>query len=59
MVADIYSSWSLRAGYHMIYLDKLALAGDQVDPADIASTGVTSSGDAYFHGFRGGVEYIW
>lgn len=59
MVADILPSWSLRGGYKMLYLNSLATIGDNIDPNDVTSTQVLTQSHQLYHGFHGGLEYIW
>jgi len=59
VVADLFSSWSFRGGYEVIFLNSLATAGGNVVANDITSTAVLTQDHALFHGFRGGFEYIW
>ncbi|MCG8449924.1 MAG: hypothetical protein MI725_10135, partial [Pirellulales bacterium] len=59
MVADILPSWSLRGGYQVLYLNSLATAGGNVDQSNISNTAVLTQADALYHGFHGGLEYIW
>jgi len=59
MVADILPSWSIRGGYQVLYLNSLATAGGNVDQSNISSTAVLTQAHALYHGFHGGVEWIW
>ncbi len=59
MVADISSSFSLRLGYEVLYMNSLATAANSVDFTNIASTTVSTTADALYHGFNGGFEYVW
>jgi hypothetical protein len=59
LVADILPSVSIRGGYRVLYMNSLVTAGGSVDPTNIASTAIATQGDALFHGFTGGIEYIW
>jgi hypothetical protein len=59
LVADILPSVSLRGGYRVLYLNSLVTVGNNIDPLDVASTNVFSQADALYHGFHGGIEYIW
>jgi len=59
LVADILPSLSLRGGYQVMYLNSLATAGNSIDQADIYSTAVSSQAHALYHGFNGGIEYVW
>ncbi|MCA9231794.1 MAG: hypothetical protein KDA57_14180 [Planctomycetales bacterium] len=59
MVADILPSWSIRGGYQVLYLNSLATVASSIDPTNIGSTAISTQGDALYHGFHGGLEYIW
>jgi hypothetical protein len=41
------------------FLNSLATAGGNVNPANYFSTNVTTQSDALYHGFSGGMEFIW
>jgi hypothetical protein len=58
VVADVLPSWSIRGGYKILYMNNLATVGGN-SPSSFASTAVGSQSDALFHGFTGGLEYIW
>ncbi|MCH2595696.1 MAG: hypothetical protein MKZ95_07785 [Pirellulales bacterium] len=57
--ADIFHSWSVRGGYQVMYLNSLATAGGNVDQSNINNTTVLTQAHALYHGFHGGVEWIW
>jgi hypothetical protein len=59
LVADILPSFSIRGGYRIMYLNSLVTVGNNINPADISSTDVLTQADALYHGFHGGIEYIW
>ncbi|MEO2046737.1 MAG: hypothetical protein ABGX16_09220 [Pirellulales bacterium] len=59
VVMDILPSVSLRGDYQVLYLNSLATAGGNVDPTDYFSTNVATQSDALYHGFSGGLEFIW
>jgi hypothetical protein len=59
LVADILPSISIRGGYQVLYLNSLVTVGNNIDPNDVTSTVLFSQDDALYHGFRGGIEYIW
>ena len=59
IVADILPSWSVRGGYQVMYLNSLATAGGNVDQSNINNTTVLTQAQALYHGFHGGVEWIW
>jgi hypothetical protein len=73
LVADILPSWSLRAGYEVLFINSIVLAGDNFNtgspynqnPNDPNSRGplrvpfVADQSDAFYHGGHVGLEYIW
>ena len=71
VVFDLSPSWSLRAGYEVLFASSLALAGGNfnngniydVTPVDgcppVRSPFSNSNGTALYHGGHVGVEYIW
>jgi hypothetical protein len=59
LVADILPSWSIRGGYRVLYMSSLVTVGNNIDPLDLASTTVFTQADGLYHGFHGGLEYIW
>lgn len=59
VVIDILPSWSVRGGYRIFYLNSLATAENNINQEDISDVFVTTQGDALYHGFHGGIEYIW
>ncbi len=67
VVADVLPSLSLRAGYEVLYMNSLVLAGDNFNTASpYGLPGQTpripflfDQGDAFMHGFHAGLEYIW
>lgn len=59
VVADILPSWSLRGGYRVFYLSSLATAENNINQTEIAPAVVSTQGDALYHGFHGGLEYVW
>ena len=59
LVADILPSFSIRCGYQALYMSSLAMVGDNIDTGDYFSNTAFSQGHAMYHGFQGGLEYIW
>ena len=71
VVFDLSPSWSLRAGYEVLFANSLALAGQnfnngniyEVIPVDgcppTRSPFSNSNGTALYHGAHVGAEYIW
>jgi hypothetical protein len=63
MVADILPSISLRGGYRAMYLNSLATVGNNIFPNEfvdgVGDTQVLTQADALYHGFTGGIEYVW
>lgn len=59
VVADILSSWSLKGGYHVWYIDNLATVGSNIDSSNFVPTVVNHENDALYHGFSASAEYVW
>jgi len=59
MVADILPSWSLRGGYRVLYMDRLATGAGNINQASLTAATASPDGDLLFHGFHGGLEYVW
>jgi hypothetical protein len=59
LVADILPSVSIRGGYRVLYLNSLVTVGNNIDPLDATSTALNTQADSLYHGFHGGIEYIW
>ncbi len=67
VVADILPSLSIKGGYEVLFMNSLALAGDNFNPgspydnpavpARVAF--IADQGDALLHGWNLGIEYIW
>lgn len=58
MVADILPSLSIRGGYKVLFLNSIATAGGSF-PTDLNNPIVGDQGHALYHGFQGGIEYVW
>ncbi|MGI9429629.1 MAG: hypothetical protein ACR2NM_13285 [Bythopirellula sp.] len=58
IVADILPSLSVRGGYRVLYLNSIATAGSSIS-SNLYSTVVGNQGHALYHGFDGGIEYVW
>jgi hypothetical protein len=64
IVADLLPSWSLKGGYEWLYLNSLVTAQGNVntaiyDDTVTAAPTVGTQGHVFYHGFHGGVEYVW
>jgi hypothetical protein len=67
LVADILPSWSIRAGYEVLFLNTIVLAGDNFNTASPYGLPgqaprvpfVSDQSDAIYHGGHVGVEFIW
>ncbi len=67
LVADILPSWSIRAGYEVLFLNSVLTAGDNFNTASpYGLVGqqprvpfVADQGQAFYHGGHLGLEYIW
>lgn len=63
-VADILPSWSLKGGYQMLYINSLTTVGGNI-ATDIFETpqpavaALDTQEHAFYHGFHGGMEYVW
>ena len=60
-VADILPSWSLRGGYRVLYLSSLATAENNIQQTipEASAPSFSTQRGLLFHGFEGGLEYIW
>jgi hypothetical protein len=66
-VADLLPSWSLRAGYEVVFMNSILRAGDNfnrnspygIPGQDLRIPFVAEQGDAVFHGGHVGLEFIW
>jgi hypothetical protein len=67
VVADILPSWSIRAGYEILYMNSVVLAGNNFNsgsPYGLAGQDpripfVAEQGNQYYHGGHVGLEFIW
>jgi hypothetical protein len=65
VVADILPSLSIRAGYEVLFLNQLVLAGEnfnQTSPYGNQGPRVpffNTDGELFYHGGHVGIEYIW
>ncbi|HVT26921.1 MAG TPA: BBP7 family outer membrane beta-barrel protein [Lacipirellulaceae bacterium] len=65
LVADLFPSLSLRAGYEVLFLNELVLAGDnfnETSPYGNQGTRVPfvdDNGDLFYYGGHVGLEYTW
>ncbi len=61
-VADVTPCLSIKGGYELLFISDLARAGlgNPYDPAGAVAAGqVSTDGEALFHGFHAGIEYVW
>lgn len=58
IVADILPSLSLRGGYRVLYMSSIATVGASINPNPTVQL-VGDQGHALYHGFHGGLEYVW
>lgn len=57
---NISSQWSADAGYRVLWLDGIAVAGEQFSTTDFFTQSTTiNQGDAFLHGFNLGLTYAW
>jgi len=65
MVADIFPSLSFRAGYEVLFLNNLVLAGNNFNQTSpYGNQGprvpfVDDGGELFYHGGHAGFEYTW
>jgi hypothetical protein len=60
LVADILPSISVRGGYRVYWMDRVASVGSNLDMTSLsAAVAGTPDGDALFHGFDASIEYVW
>jgi hypothetical protein len=67
IVADILPSWSIRAGYEVLFLNSIVLAGENFNTASPYGLPgqapripfVAEQGRAFYHGGHVGLEFIW
>ncbi len=62
VVADILPSISIRGGYQVLYASSLVTVGDNIGstlPSSSAPPALATQGDALYHGFHAGIEYVW
>ena len=65
LVADILPSLSVRAGYEILFMDSLVLAGENFnETSPYGNQGqrvpfVNDDGEMFYHGGHVGIEYIW
>jgi len=59
VVADILPSWSIRGGYQVLYLSSLATINGGIDPTNGSTSAMSTQAHALYHGFHGGLEYVW
>jgi len=65
VVADILPSLSIRAGYEVLFLNELVLAGDNFNQTSpYGNQGprvpfVDTHGELFYHGGHVGIEYCW
>ncbi len=70
VVWDVCPSWSIRAGYEMLFLNSVLLAGENFNTGTVYNgipgvllperiPYVNNQGDAFYHGAHLGAEYTW
>ncbi len=64
LVADIWPSISVRGGYQVLYISSLVKVGDNIVTTAFTNPATPppvlgTQGDALYHGFHGGIEYVW
>jgi hypothetical protein len=62
-VCQLTDHIALRGGYQLLWIDGLALAGDQVGvttvPLGGVGSGIDASGDAFYQGVLASIDFIW
>lgn len=60
-VVTLSESWSVRGGYQILWLDGVALPGDQLPATDLFNgvADLQTGNTALFHGFVAGIQYAW
>jgi hypothetical protein len=70
VVWDVCPSWSIRAGYEILFLNSVLLAGENFNTGTVYNDipgvllpervpYVNDQGDAFYHGAHLGAEYTW
>lgn len=70
VVWDVSPSWSIRAGYEVLFLNSVLLAGENFNTGTVYNDEqgvllpervpfVNNQGDAFYHGGHLGLEYVW
>jgi hypothetical protein len=65
LVADVLPSLSIRAGYEILFLDSLVLAGENFNQTSpfgnqgVRRPFVEDDGQLFYNGAHAGIEYIW
>lgn len=67
VVIDVLPSWSLRAGYEVLFINSIVLSGDNFNtgsPFGLPNQTprvpfLADQSHAFYHGFHAGLEYIW
>jgi hypothetical protein len=61
LVLRLTDTWSLRGGYNLMWIEGLALAGNQLDFTFLSDsgTGHSDSGGVFFHGASAGLQARW
>lgn len=61
LLYQLTTVWSVRGGYNLMWIEGVALAPDQLDFTNTATSGssLTSSGGVFLHGANMGIEARW
>jgi hypothetical protein len=72
LVADILPSLSIRAGYEVLFINSIVLAGENFNEGSPYNPGPVDNGmgplrvpfifdqaDVFYHGAHAGIEYVW
>lgn len=60
-VVKLNDAWSVRGGYQLLWLDGVALPGDQISSTNLATgaADLETGNTALFHGFVTSIQFAW
>ena len=59
IIADIWSSWSIRTGYRLMFIDSLVTGSGNINQTNLTENSASPDANLLLHGFHAGVEYVW
>ena len=64
LIWRLSQNWTFRTGYMFLWMSEIALASDNFNAAPPFVAGqrgvfINNSGEAFYHGFTAGFEYLW